>query len=100
MAKYDYLKYDTEQMASTKRIYNECVTEMDSLRVKMQNMVDSVKEGWKSEAGDAFFTKYDNEWLQGFTQYQEVLTHMAENLDSASGKYSEITLQAKALKIR
>lgn len=100
MAKYDYLKYDTEQMAETKRIYNECVTDMDSLKTKMQTMVDSVREGWKSEAGDAFFSKYDNEWLQGFVQYKEVLTHMAENLDSAKGKYSEITRQAKALKIR
>ena len=100
MAKYDYLKYDTEQMNETKRIYNECVTDMETLRTKMGKMVDDVKEGWKSEAGNAFFDKYDNEWLQGFVQYKEVLSHMAENLDSAKGKYSEITRQAKALKIR
>lgn len=46
------------------------------------------------------FDKYDNEWLKGFKQYKEVLQHMAENLDVASGRYSEVTQQADALKIR
>ena len=100
MAKYDYLKYDTDQMGATKGIYIQCVEDMDALKTKMENMVNSVKEGWQSEAGQAFFDKYDNEWLQGFVQYKEVLEHMAQNLDSAKGKYSEITRQAKALKIR
>lgn len=96
----DYLKYDTDKMADTKRIYNECVTSMDTLQTKMETMVDEVKEAWKSEAGEAFFDKYDNEWLKGFVQYKEVLTHMAENLDAAKGKYTEITRQANALKIK
>lgn len=95
-----YLKYDTDKMADTKRVYNECVTAMDTLQTKMQTMVDGVKEAWKSEAGEAFFEKYDNEWLKGFVQYKEVLTHMAENLDTAKGKYTEITRQANALKIK
>lgn len=99
MAK-DYLKYDTDKMAETKRIYNDCVTSMEDLQTKMQKMVDDVKCSWKSGAGEAFFDKYDNEWLQGFVQYKEVLSHMAENLDTAEGKYSEITRQANALKIR
>lgn len=106
MAKADYLKYDTEQMATTRRIYKECVNGTDSsdgllgIQAKMQAMVDEVKGAWKSEAGEAFFEKYDNEWLKGFVQYQEVLDHMADNLDVAEGKYSEITRQAEALKIR
>ena len=107
MAKYDYLKYDTEQMATTRRIYKECVngstdgsSGLIGIQAKMQAMVNEVRDAWKSEAGDAFFAKYDNEWLQGFVQYKEVLDHMADNLNIAEGKYSEITRQAEALKIR
>ena len=106
MAKADYLKYDTEQMATTRRIYLECINGTDTsdgmlaIQTKMQAMVNEVKDAWKSEAGEAFFEKYDNEWLKGFTQYKEVLEHMAENLDVAEGKYSEVTRQAEALKIR
>ena len=95
-----YLKYDTEKMESVKTTYNACVADMDALQSKMQTMVDEVRDAWKSEAGDAFFDKYDNEWLKGFKQYKEVLQHMAENLDVASGRYSEVTQQADALKIR
>lgn len=95
-----YLKYDTEKMESVKITYNACVADMDAIQSKMQTMVDEVRDAWKSEAGDAFFDKYDNEWLKGFKQYKEVLQHMAENLDVASGRYSEVTQQADALKIR
>lgn len=95
-----YLKYDTEKMESVKATYNTCVADMDTLQSKMQATVNEVRDAWKSKAGDAFFDKYDNEWLKGFTHYKEVLQHMAENLDVASGRYSEISQQADALKIR
>ena len=95
-----YLKYDTDKMQTVKATYNTCVADMDALQAKMQAMVDEVRDAWRSEAGDAFFDKYDNQWLKGFTHYKEVLSHMASNLDVASGRYSEITQQANALKIR
>ena len=61
---------------------------MNDLKDNMQNVVDSVKDAWKSEAGEAFFKKYDEEWLKGFTHYTEVLEHMVKNLDIATEKYS------------
>ena len=95
-----YLKYDTEKMVSVKNTYIKCVGDMNDIQKRMRKMVEDVRDAWKSEAGDAFFEKYNNEWLKGFTQYKQVLTHMASNLDVASGRYSEITKQANALKIR
>ena len=95
-----YLKYDTEKMQAVKNTYNNCVKSMDELQSSMQAIVDEVRDAWKSEAGDAFFEKYDNEWLKGFTQYKEVLDHMALNLNQASGRYYEITKQLNALKIK
>ena len=75
-----YLLYNTAKMETVKKTYKDCVKEMDDLQTKMQTMVDDIKEGWQSKAGDAFFTKYDDEWLKGFKQYREVLDHMADNL--------------------
>jgi len=95
-----YLKYDTEKMQNVKTTYNDCVTSMNDLKSQMQGIVDDVRDAWKTEAGDAFFEKYDNEWLKGFTQYTEVLSHMAQNLDLASGRYSEVTEVFNALKIK
>lgn len=96
----DYLKYDTAQMEKTKRVYNDCIEIMNTLQQDMQKMIDNVKESWISEASEEFFKKYNDEWLQGFKQYKEVLEHMAQNLNTAKNKYSEITQQANALKIK
>ncbi len=94
-----YLKYDIEKMLEVKQVYADAVSKMTEIQKKMQKMVDSVKEGWDTEAGDAFFEKYDEEWLKGFNQYKEVLTHMSENLNTAQGKYTQITNLAKKTKL-
>ena len=94
-----YLQYDTEKMTEVKQTYVDAVSKMTEIQKKMQKMVDSVKDGWDSDAGTAFFEKYDEEWLKGFNQYKEVLTHMAENLDTAQGKYTQITNLAKKTKL-
>lgn len=94
-----YLQYDTEKMTDVKQTYVDAVSKMTEIQKKMQKMVDSVKDGWDSDAGTAFFEKYDEEWLKGFNQYKEVLTHMAENLDTAQGKYTQITNLVKKTKL-
>ena len=94
-----YLQYDTEKMTEVKQTYVDAVSKMTEIQKKMQKMVDSVKDGWDSDAGTAFFEKYDEEWLKGFNQYKEVLTHMSENLNTAEGKYTQITNLAKKTKV-
>lgn len=94
-----YLQYDTEKMTEVKQTYVDAVSKMTEIQKKMQKMVDSVKDGWDSDAGTAFFEKYDEEWLKGFNQYKEVLTHMSENLNTAQGKYTQITNLAKKTKL-
>lgn len=94
-----YLQYDTEKMTEVKRTYVDAVSKMTEIQKKMQIMVDSVKDGWDSDAGTAFFEKYDEEWLKGFNQYKEVLTHMSENLNTAEGKYTQISNLAKKTKL-
>lgn len=90
-----FLKYDTDKMISVKATYKDKVAKMDEIQDSMQKMVKEVKKNWKSDAGTAFFEKYDEEWLKGFEQYKEVLNHMADNLNIAQDKYSEVTELAK-----
>ena len=94
-----YLMYDTEKMIEVKNAYTKAVSDMKQIQKKMQKMVDNVKEGWESDAGNAFFEKYNDEWLKGFTQYQDVLEHMAYNLNLAEGKYTDLTNTAKNTKL-
>lgn len=94
-----YLKYNTEKMDSVTKTYRECAASMADLQKKMQGMVDDVKDAWKTQAGDAFFDKFDNEWLKGFTQYRETLEHMANSLERASGQYALVTERANQLSL-
>ena len=94
-----YLKYDIDKMLEVKQVYADAVSKMTEIQKTMQKMVDSVKDGWDSDAGKAFFEKYDEEWLKGFTQYKQVLRHMSENLNTAQGKYNEVTELAKKTKL-
>lgn len=94
-----YLKYDIDKMLEVKQVYVDAVSKMTEIQKAMQKMVDSVKDGWDSDAGAAFFEKYDEEWLKGFTQYKQVLNHMSENLNTAQGKYNEVTELAKKTKL-
>ena len=47
-----YLQYDTEKMIEVKQAYVNAVSKMEDIKSKMQKMVDDVKEGWDTEAGD------------------------------------------------
>lgn len=95
-----YLKYDADKLEETEKTYRECVKTMEDLQKKMQTMVDDITDAWKTPAGSAFFAKYNDEWLKGFTQYQEVLTHFADCLSTASDEYLAVTRKANALKIK
>ena len=97
--KIDRIKYDTDIMRNTSQKYKECSEIMNEIKEGMQDMADSLRDSWKSEAGEAFFEKYDDEWLKSFVHYKEVLDHMAENLDYATGQYSSITSMSKNIKL-
>ena len=93
------LKYNTEAMDSVVKSYRECADQMDQLYNQMQNLVDNLEGAWKTEAGNEFFKKFDEEWVEGFKQYKEVLRHMANSLEKAENQYSELTIQAEHLNI-
>lgn len=93
------LKYNTEAMDNVVKSYRECADQMDQLYNQMQNLVDNLGEAWKTEAGNEFFKKFDDEWVEGFNQYKEVLRHMANSLEKAESQYEELTLQAEKLNI-
>lgn len=92
-----YLQYDTDTINNVKTQYVNYVTKMDEIQYNMKKMVDEIREAWRSEAGDAFFDKFDNEWLKGFEQYKEVLNHMSDILAVAGERYLEITRLANKL---
>lgn len=84
------LKVNEEALKKAKVTYQEQSQRMRALKSKLSTAVDGIKDGWDSKAGDAFFKKYDNEWVQNITDYIDVIQHMSDNMQIADNKYQTV----------
>ena len=93
------LIYNTKELSDVKATYDECLVDMVNLRSEMNKMVEDLKEGWKSGGSEEFFKKYNDEWLQGFSQYIDVIRHMSVLLNGAVESYGAVTEKAEKLSL-
>lgn len=90
---------DQEQLQTAQSKYSEYAQEMEELRKTLKTAVDSIRDSWKSEAGDVFFSKFDEDWEKNVKDYVNVLNHMADNMSKANTLYQEVFDAAEALKV-
>lgn len=93
------LYLDREALETAKNNYSSYARRMTSLKDKLVQATEEIKGGWDTDAGVAFFTKFNDEWKKNFDDYTEVVKHMADNMDVAKNKYQAIFDQADKLKI-
>ncbi|WFR59082.1 WXG100 family type VII secretion target [Anaerocolumna sp. AGMB13025] len=93
------LKVNEEALKKAKVTYQEQSQRMRALKSKLSTAVDGIKDGWDSKAGDAFFKKYDNEWVQNITDYIDVIQHMSDNMQIADNKYQTVFDTADKIKL-
>jgi WXG100 family type VII secretion target len=93
------LKVNEEALKKAKVTYREQSQRMRDLKSKLSTAVDGIKDGWDSKAGDAFFTKYDNEWVQNIKDYIDVIQHMSDNMQIADDKYQTVFDTADKIKL-
>lgn len=93
------LKVNEESLKKAKLSYNEQAQRMRELKSKLSRAVDDIKEGWKSNAGDEFFKKFDNEWEKNITDYIDVIQHMSDNMKIADDKYQKVFDTAEKIKL-
>lgn len=92
-----YLDKDALETAKTK--YSSYAQDMSALKTKLETAVDDIRNGWKSDAGNAFFTKFDDEWKKNFDDYINVINHMSSNMQIAKNKYQAIFDEADKLNL-
>lgn len=56
------LYLDKEALDKAKTSYSTYAQDMTNLKTTLENAVNDIRSGWQSDAGDAFFTKFDDEW--------------------------------------
>lgn len=94
-----YLVVNQEELLEAHKKYLDCAQRMTTLRDELKKAVEGLRGGWKSEGGDAFFEKFDDQWLTNFDDYIAVINHMGELLKSAEGSYRPLFTEAERLKL-
>lgn len=79
--------------------YNAQAQRMIELRIQMVAAINDIRSGWRSDGADAFFEKFDVQWLKNFTDYTEVIRHMAKSLSSTGHMYQEVIDSADKVKL-
>lgn len=92
-----YIEYDTEIFADIERRYRNHVATMNLILTNMSGLKENTLAGWNSDAGVAFFEKYDSEWVKNFQYYRDVLQEMADMLKDAREKYDLVTESGKKI---
>lgn len=73
---------------------------MIDLKAKLSVAVEDIKEGWDTQAGDAFFEKYGNEWDKNISNYIEVIQNMSRNMQIADSKYQSVYETAQIIRLK
>lgn len=93
------LYLDRDALETAKSEYSSYAQQMSDLKDKLVGAVDDIRDGWKSDAGDAFFTKFDDEWKKNFDDYINVINHMSSNMEIAQNKYQAVFDEADKLNL-
>ena len=93
------LYLDRDALSTAKSNYSSYATRMATLKTNLETAVTDLRAGWKTDAGDAFFKKYDDEWVKNLTDYINVINHMSSNMKIATDKYQEVFDEADKLNL-
>lgn len=69
-----------EQFEDTKSILTDCI--------------DSLRDGWQTAAGDAFFADFDDDLSPALDKYINFLSYLIESLEAARSEYDTVVDQA------
>ena len=93
------LKIDQDALETAKSNYTNYAQQMEELRNRLKSAVEDTRGGWKSDGGDEFFKKFDDEWYKNFNDYIAVIDHMASNMQIAKSKYQSVFDEANKLNL-
>ena len=77
---------DSDAFAQASSVLTAKCQELENLRSNIEASFEQLKQDWDSDAGKAFFARFEND-----------LEHMSGNLTAASQKYEEVFRAADAV---
>lgn len=64
--------------------------ELRTLRNTIEASFTQLKAEWDSDAGKAFFNKFESDLLKNMEKYSTVFEYMSENLSTSLQKYEDV----------
>lgn len=93
------LKFDLDVMKNAEASYQDYATRMAAVKTNLRQAIDAVRSDWDTDAGAAFFAKFDDDWERNVEDYIAVIQHMSDNMRIANSNYSSVWEEAKALNL-
>ncbi len=94
------LRFDTDVMQNTINEYQSIYDGIQDLKNRLSKDMEDLRDVyWQSEAGTAFFAKYNAGWADNVDVYLKVVDFLKTQLIDAKGKYEALYQEAEKLKI-
>lgn len=90
-----YINKDAFNSACNK--LKKCSSEMSDLCSSIEASFEQLRKDWNSEAGEKFFSKFEDELMKNLKNYVSVFEYMSINLSTASSQYDEVFRAADKL---
>lgn len=97
MAKAD-LSYDSDAFSKAITEYTAARDSFDSIKNHMTECTNALRSGWQSDAGDAFFSSFDDDLSPALDKYINFMEYLIDILQKASAEYDPIVTEAEQLR--
>lgn len=96
MAKAD-LSYDSDAFSTAIAEYKAAKASFEDIKGNMTKCTNALRSGWKSDAGDAFFSSFDDDLSPALDKYINFMNYLIDILQKASAEYDPIVTEAEQL---
>jgi WXG100 family type VII secretion target len=78
--------------------YQTAAEDIKRIKDLLQNSIEDLKNtDWKSEAGEAFFSKFNTDWVENIDLYIKIVELMNEILNETKNNFAELVTEAQAI---
>ncbi len=91
------LKFDVSAISSMRSKLQDTSTKLSNLSTTLLGQVETLKQSWKTPAGEVFVEKFDTGWADQVQKYITIIDAVDQLLSVAETHYAEVEETANAI---
>lgn len=91
-------RYNSEDFTTAINNYQNVQKQFQDIKDILTECIDSLRDGWQTSAGDAFFADFDDDLSPALDKYINFLSYLIEALQSAQREYDTVIQQAENIR--